>query len=158
MPTATKTWTPEELDQVSLELENQGPEATLKWMVDEFHPSLYVACSFQQEESVLLDMLHRIKPDVRIFYLDTDVLFAETTTLGVRWQEWQRTVLARERVEVDTAHGKVAVKVARRHGVVTNAQPEFDECLRLATSRGVPVKEVWAAALFAYRQQAPQGP
>src|SRR6266487_5458857 len=78
MPTATSTSIPEELEQVSLELENQGPEATLKWMVDQFHPSLYVACSFQQEESVLLDMLHRIQPDVRIFYLDTDVLFAET--------------------------------------------------------------------------------
>jgi uncharacterized protein (TIGR00299 family) protein len=86
-----------------------------------------------------------------------DVLFAETTTLGVRWQEWQRTVLPRERVEVDTAYGKVAVKVARHQGAVANAQPEFEDCLRLAQGRGVPVKEVWAAALFAYRQQTPQG-
>src|SRR5437763_3385713 len=82
MPTATNTWKntwgPEDLERGSLELEDQGPEATLKWMVDEFHPSLYVACSFQQEESVLLDMLHRIEPQVRIFYLDTDVLFEET--------------------------------------------------------------------------------
>src|SRR3990172_11990655 len=78
MPTASQTWIPEELEQVSRELESQGPEATLRWMVDQFHPSLYVACSFQQEESVLLDMLSRIEPDVRIFYLDTDVLFSET--------------------------------------------------------------------------------
>ena len=62
MPTATKNWTAEELEQVATELEPQGPEATLRWMVDQFHPSLYVACSFQQEESVLLDMLHRIEP------------------------------------------------------------------------------------------------
>jgi phosphoadenosine phosphosulfate reductase len=78
MATATKTWTPEELDDVAAELESQGPEATLKWMVDNFHPRLYVACSFQQEESVLLDMLSRIEPETRIFYLDTDVLFKET--------------------------------------------------------------------------------
>src|SRR3954464_297341 len=78
MPTDTNTWTPEDLERVSLELEDQGPEATLKWMVDEFHPSLYVACSFQQEESVLLHMLSGIEPDVLIFYLDTDVLFEET--------------------------------------------------------------------------------
>ena len=78
MPTATKNWTAEELEQVAVELEPQGPEATLRWMVDQFHPSLYVACSFQQEESVLLDMLHRIEPEIRIFYLDTDVLFPET--------------------------------------------------------------------------------
>jgi phosphoadenosine phosphosulfate reductase len=88
MTTATtNTWTPEELDIVALELEEQGPEATLKWMVDEFHPNLYVACSFQQEESVLLDMLHRIQPDVRIFYLDTDVLFAETYKTRDRFTE-----------------------------------------------------------------------
>src|SRR4029453_4601123 len=78
MATATNTLTPDELDMVALELEDQGPEATHKWMGAQFHPHLYVACSFQQEESVLLDMLHRIQPDVRIFYLDTDVLFAET--------------------------------------------------------------------------------
>ena len=56
-------------------------------MVDQFHPSLYVACSFQQEESVLLDMLHRIEPDVRIFYLDTDVLFEETYETRDRFVE-----------------------------------------------------------------------
>src|SRR2546430_8754774 len=78
MLTATNTWTSEELERVSLELEDQGPGATLKWMVDEFPRSLYVACSFQQEESVLLDMLHRIEPSIRIFYLDTEVLFEET--------------------------------------------------------------------------------
>jgi phosphoadenosine phosphosulfate reductase len=76
--TMNKTWTPEELDQVAAELEPHGPEATLQWMVAHFHPSLYVACSFQQEESVMLDMLHRIEPEARIFYLDTDVLFKET--------------------------------------------------------------------------------
>jgi phosphoadenosine phosphosulfate reductase len=74
----THTWSPAELDRVAQELEPQGPEATLKWMVEQFHPSLYIACSFQQEESVLLDMLHRIEPNARIFYLDTDVLFPET--------------------------------------------------------------------------------
>src|SRR5258705_13852127 len=78
MATATKTWTPEDLEDVAAELETQGPEATLKWMVDNFPPRLYVGCSFQQEESVLLDMLSRIEPGTRIFSLDTDVLFKET--------------------------------------------------------------------------------
>ena len=87
MPTATKNWTAEELEQIAAELEPQGPEATLRWMVDQFHPSLYVACSFQQEESVLLDMLHRIEPEIRIFYLDTDVLFEETYETRDRFVE-----------------------------------------------------------------------
>ena len=87
MPTATKNWTSIELEPIAEELEPQGPEATLRWMVDQFHPSLYVACSFQQEESVLLDMLHRIEPDIRIFYLDTDVLFDETYETRDRFVE-----------------------------------------------------------------------
>src|SRR4029453_13173526 len=43
-----------------------------------------------------------------------ELLFAETTTLGVRWQEWDRTVLKRESVAVETEFGTVAVKGARR--------------------------------------------
>ena len=84
-----------------------------------------------------------------------EVLFAETTTLGVRRQEWERTVLDREIVTVETPYGPVGVKVGRRGGRVYNAQPEFDDCQRAAAARGVPVKEVWAAAVAAYRTRHP---
>ena len=84
-----------------------------------------------------------------------EVLFAETTTLGVRRQEWERTVLDREVVTVETPYGPVGVKVGRRGGRVYNAQPEFDDCQRAAAARGVPVKEVWAAAVAAYRTRHP---
>ena len=47
-------------------------------MVEHFHPNLSLACSFQKEESVLLDMLLEIEPDARVFALDTHVLFPET--------------------------------------------------------------------------------
>ncbi|HET8647995.1 MAG TPA: nickel insertion protein, partial [Vicinamibacteria bacterium] len=81
-----------------------------------------------------------------------EILFSESTTLGVRRQEWERTALERELVPVRTAYGPVAVKVGRRGGRVYNAQPEFDDCDRAAGAAGVPVKEVWAAALAAFRQ------
>jgi len=84
-----------------------------------------------------------------------EVLFAETTTLGVRRQEWERTVLDRDVVTVETPYGPVGVKVGRRGGRVYNAQPEFDDCQRAAAARGVPVKEVWAAAVAAYRTRHP---
>jgi pyridinium-3,5-bisthiocarboxylic acid mononucleotide nickel chelatase len=80
-----------------------------------------------------------------------EVLFSETTTLGVRAQEWDRTALERDRVMVETPHGPVGIKVGRRGGRIYNAQPEFEDCRRLAEARGVAVKEVWAAALAAYR-------
>jgi len=80
-----------------------------------------------------------------------EILFRETTTLGVRRQEWERTVLDRVMVAVSTPYGTVGVKVGRRAGVEYNAQPEFDDCQRAARTAGVPVKEVWAAAVAAYR-------
>jgi pyridinium-3,5-bisthiocarboxylic acid mononucleotide nickel chelatase len=80
-----------------------------------------------------------------------ELLFRETTTLGIRRQEWDRTVLERAVVPVATAYGPVGVKVGRRDGRVYNAQPEFEDCQRAATAAGVPIKEVWAAALAAFR-------
>ncbi len=80
------------------------------------------------------------------------VLFRETTTLGVRWQEWNRTTLGREIVTVETAYGPIRVKLGSRNGAVVNAQPEFDDCQRAAASSGVAVKEAWAAAVAAYRR------
>jgi pyridinium-3,5-bisthiocarboxylic acid mononucleotide nickel chelatase len=83
-----------------------------------------------------------------------ELLFAETTTLGVRWQEWDRTVLKRESVAVETEFGTVAVKVGRRQGRVYNVQPEFEDCLARARAASRPVKEVWAAALSAYHAKS----
>jgi hypothetical protein len=80
-----------------------------------------------------------------------ELLFRETTTLGVRRQEWLRTALERETATVETAYGPIRVKIGRRRGVVYNAWPEFDDCQRAAGEKGVAVKEVLAAALAAWR-------
>jgi uncharacterized protein (TIGR00299 family) protein len=83
-----------------------------------------------------------------------ELLFRETTTLGVRRTEWQRSVLERETASVATAYGTVRVKLGRRGGIVYNAWPEFEDCQRLAAEAGVAVKEVLAAALAAWRSGA----
>jgi uncharacterized protein (TIGR00299 family) protein len=83
-----------------------------------------------------------------------ELLFRETTTLGVRRTEWDRTALDRETAAVETAYGTIRVKIGRRNGVVYNAWPEFDDCLKAAGERHVPVKEVLAAALAAWRATA----
>ncbi len=87
-----------------------------------------------------------------------EVLFRETTTLGVRRQEWERSVLERECVPVDTAYGPIRVKIGRRRGAVYNAWPEFEDCVRAAGERGVAVKEVIAAALAAWRAATTERP
>jgi len=78
------------------------------------------------------------------------IVFRETTTIGLRHQEVQRECLSREIVEIDTPVGRVRFKVARRAGAVMNAAPEFEDCVRIAAERGLPVKEVQAVALRAY--------
>jgi hypothetical protein len=79
------------------------------------------------------------------------VLLDETTTLGVRHHPVDRTELDRELVPVATPYGEVRVKVARRGAAAVGAHPEYEDCLARAREHGVPVKEVLAAALAAFR-------
>jgi uncharacterized protein (TIGR00299 family) protein len=79
-----------------------------------------------------------------------DVIFRETTTIGLRHYEVERETLQREMVTVETPVGAVRFKVARRNGCVMNAVPEFDDCAKLAAAKGLPVKEVQAIAVRAY--------
>jgi phosphoadenosine phosphosulfate reductase len=60
------------------DLEHRSAEEVLAVAVERFHPRLALACSFQKEESVLLHMLLRLRPDTRVFTIDTGVLFPET--------------------------------------------------------------------------------
>ena len=53
-------------------------EETLALAVERHHPKLVMACSFQKEETVMIDMLMRIEPSARVFTIDTGVLFPET--------------------------------------------------------------------------------
>jgi phosphoadenosine phosphosulfate reductase len=53
-------------------------EEVVAQAVEEHHPKLVLACSFQKEESVLIDMLMRAEPQARVFTIDTGVLFPET--------------------------------------------------------------------------------
>jgi uncharacterized protein (DUF111 family) len=88
----------------------------------------------------------------------SQLLFEQTTTIGVRISEARRKVLEREQVTVETPYGSVQVKVARREGKVINVAPEFDDCQFLATEKSVPLKQVIAAAEAAYLQQSEKEP
>jgi phosphoadenosine phosphosulfate reductase len=60
------------------EIERYSADRLLAYMVERFHPRLALACSFQKEEAVLLDMMLQIAPTARVFTIDTGVLFEET--------------------------------------------------------------------------------
>ncbi|MGH9738570.1 MAG: nickel pincer cofactor biosynthesis protein LarC [Candidatus Acidiferrales bacterium] len=82
-----------------------------------------------------------------------DLVFRETTTIGVRSYELRRKTLAREFVAVATPFGEVRMKISRLNGAMLNATPEYDDCQKIAAQRGVPLKQVIAAASFEYQKR-----
>jgi uncharacterized protein (TIGR00299 family) protein len=80
----------------------------------------------------------------------SDIIFKETTTIGVRYAELDRECLRREHVTVKTPVGDVRMKLAWRDGRLVNAVPEFDDCNRLAAASNLPVKEVQSLAVKAF--------
>jgi uncharacterized protein (TIGR00299 family) protein len=80
----------------------------------------------------------------------TGVLFAETTTLGVRSWRAGRRCMERRVVSVLTGYGSVRIKVAERGDAPRKAMPEYDDVKRLSDASAVPARVVWEAAMAAY--------
>jgi pyridinium-3,5-bisthiocarboxylic acid mononucleotide nickel chelatase len=86
------------------------------------------------------------------------LLFRETTTLGIRVREEHRVVLARETIPVETDFGVIHIKTGSWQGEEWNAAPEFEDCRRAAAAFDVPLKTVMQAAMAAWRmRQEPAG-
>ena len=87
-----------------------------------------------------------------------DVILTETTTLGVRTYQVQRTKLQRVSYSVTTPFGDIRVKASYLHGAFRDAAPEAADCHRIAAERGVPWRDVYDAARAAGRAAAPPTP
>jgi uncharacterized protein (TIGR00299 family) protein len=81
------------------------------------------------------------------------VVFAETTTLGVRWHPVVRRALERRTEEIQTPYGAVPMKLGLDGGRVLNAAPEYQACKAIALEKGVPLKDVYSAAIAAWRSR-----
>jgi len=80
----------------------------------------------------------------------TQLIFTETTTLGMRRREEMRQTLARRWENVSTEWGEVRIKIASMNGTVTNYAPEYEDCRRIAAEHHVPLKRVIHEATRAY--------
>ncbi|HEY4741271.1 MAG TPA: nickel pincer cofactor biosynthesis protein LarC [Candidatus Acidoferrales bacterium] len=80
-----------------------------------------------------------------------DLIFRETTTIGIRTHEVRRRTLEREIVAVETPLGEVRMKVSRMNGTMLNATPEYEDCRQIAAQKGIPLKQVIALANFHYQ-------
>ena len=78
------------------------------------------------------------------------IIFAETTTLGVRRREERRHVLARKWQTVATRFGEVRIKIASMNGSVSSYAPEYEDCRRIAAEQRVPLKMVMQEAVQEY--------
>jgi uncharacterized protein (TIGR00299 family) protein len=145
-----------------------GTVAVIETSVDDMSPELYGHLAERALAAGALDVscapigMKKSRPGLEIRVLArpeqaealAGLVFAETTTLGLRISTAERRVLNREFVSVETPYGPVRIKVGRRNGQVMNAAPEFEDCRRAAIERSVPLKEVMEAAREAYRKQS----
>jgi len=141
----------------------EGPEgaevetiAALETTIDDMSPQLYEPLMERLLEAGPLDVfltpviMKRSRPGVVLTVLApperidelANLLFRETTSIGVRWSELRRARLPRELVRLPTAFGPVTVKLSRLDDRVVTVTPEFEECRRIARERGLPVREV----------------
>ena len=86
------------------------------------------------------------------------IILDETTTIGVRFHDAGRSVLARETRKVKTEYGQISVKFSRGPGGIRKSYPEYEDCLRVAKIRHVPLRSVCEAASAAARQRGGHGP
>jgi uncharacterized protein (DUF111 family) len=135
--------------------------------IDDMNPQWYEHVSARLFEGGALDVfltpihMKRGRPATQLSVLVSDdlvpetleVLFAETTTIGVRTHPVRRWKLTREIISVETDHGPIAVKVSRRGETVLNVTPEYRDCQRIAVEQGMPIKQVHQAALEAVRSR-----
>jgi phosphoadenosine phosphosulfate reductase len=91
------------------ELEHLDAAEVLAHAADRFQGRLAVACSFQKEASVILDLISKVAPEVRVFTLDTHVLFPET------YETWKR-VEERYGIEIEVHQGPSLGRQAAEHG------------------------------------------
>lgn len=135
--------------------------------IDDLNPEFYSYVMEQLFAGGALDVwltpiiMKKGRPALHVSVLTTEakapalreVLFRETSTLGVRTAPVQRDRLERRWEEVQTAYGPIRVKSGLLGSVVTNRAPEYEDCAAAARKHGVALKEVYAAALAAVTGQ-----
>jgi uncharacterized protein (TIGR00299 family) protein len=137
---------------------------TIECEIDDMNPQLFGPLMDKLSEAGALDVFYaavqmkKNRPGTLVTVIAhpgkrdaiAGVLFAHTTTIGVRYQEMLRDRLDREMQTVETPLGPIRFKVATRDGRVLNAAAEFDDCARIAAERAVPIKDVQAIATRAW--------
>jgi pyridinium-3,5-bisthiocarboxylic acid mononucleotide nickel chelatase len=79
-----------------------------------------------------------------------EIIFAETSTFGIRFRVLERTTLDREAVKVQTTAGQIQIKIGRYRGKIVQVAPEFDSCSVAAQRSSQPLKRIYQLAVEAF--------
>jgi hypothetical protein len=133
---------------------------SLETNIDDMNPEFYQHVFERLLESGAMDVyttpviMKKTRPGVQLTVLAredkreelTGIIFEETTTAGIRFSRMERTALEREIRKIATEFGEVGVKLLYSGGRVVTVSPEYEDCRRIAKSRGVPLKAVYDEA------------
>lgn len=125
--------------------------------IDDMNPELYSYIENMLLEKGALDVyksniiMKKGRPAIKLSVLTTknlvevieDILFTETTTLGVREYEVTKKMLKREYEIIDTKYGELTVKKGLRNGNVIKVKPEYEECKVLAMKNEIPITDIY---------------
>jgi uncharacterized protein (TIGR00299 family) protein len=139
----------------------------LETNIDDLNPELYehvmekLFSAGARDVCLLPIQMKKNRPGVMLWVLGevadrerlSAIIFAETSTIGIRSHAVSRMALRRESREIHTVYGAVRVKFSHAPDGRTQAAPEYEDCKRLAREKDLPLKVVYEAALFAVRQQ-----
>lgn len=82
-----------------------------------------------------------------------NLIFRETTTLGIRRQTQQRRIVDREIIKVNTKYGVVRIKVAKKDGEILNIHPEYQDCADVARQLNIPLRVIFQEAIQQYYRE-----
>jgi uncharacterized protein (TIGR00299 family) protein len=146
---------------------HDGPAVAIEANLDDMPPLLYENLLEKLLSAGALDVLlipaqmKKARPGMLLHVLTQpdsvgrllNVIFRESTTIGARTYPVTKHMLQREILVVQTPYGAARVKIARLGEQVVNVAPEYEDCVRLAEERGIPLKEALLAAQTAARER-----
>ena len=154
-----------ETDTKSLQSEESQSIAIIETVIDDSSPQLLGYVSELLLESGAWDVyrasvqMKKGRTGVQLSVLCSpnlvpalrDLIFRETTTIGLHWRIENRIALAREFRKIETPWGDVQIKIARwPSGKIANASPEYEDCRLIAAKHALPLKHIMQEAMRIY--------
>lgn len=143
----------DEISILETNIDNMSPEIlgyTMDKLLDSGALDVYFTPIFMKKSrpSVMLTVLVKCGDEKKF----SDIIFRETSTLGVRFSRSSRYCMNRELVKVNTQYGDVRVKVASIDNIMKFA-PEFEDCKSIAAKTGMSINKVYELVNEKYRQE-----